>query len=141
VKLLGHGRHLRLRLTVRGLPRRRRGHYEAWLYTTVLESRALGRVRSGRTETYRLPSGAGRFRFIDVSFQPPGEVNHSGESRLRTANPVRALRRGGRPAKARHPRVLHPAGSAPARPRQARRRHTPRRAHRHGGGPHRRATR
>jgi hypothetical protein len=109
--LLGQGRELRLRLRVSGLPRARPGdHYEAWLYTTVLSSQALGRVRPGRTSTFRLPADAARFRFIDISLQRRGEVNHSGESRLRTANPVRALRHGAAPA-ARH-RVLHPARAA-----------------------------
>ncbi len=93
VFLAGHGRHLKLRLTVRGLPAARRGHYEVWLYNSIIDSRALARLRTGRHRlTVRLPPHAAHYRWIDVSFQPLGAVNHSGESVLRARNPARASR-------------------------------------------------
>ena len=76
-------------LRVLGLPAASRGHYEAWLYDSILDSVPLGRVVNGaRNVGFRLPADAGRFRFIDVSFQPPGVSNHSGESVLRAPNPA-----------------------------------------------------
>ncbi len=91
VLLLGPRRHLRLRLTVRHLPAVHGGHYEVWLYNSILDSDPLARLGSGVTKvTLRLPSNAPRFRWIDVSFQPTGLVNHSGESVLRAANPATA---------------------------------------------------
>jgi hypothetical protein len=94
VFLAGHGRHLKLRLTVRGVPAARRGHYEVWLYNSIIDSRALARLRTGRHHlTVRLPRHAAHYRWIDVSFQPLGSVNHSGESVLRARNPARASRR------------------------------------------------
>jgi hypothetical protein len=91
-RLLGHGQNLKLRLTVKGLPHRRHGHYEAWLYDTVLDSHALGRVRRGATMTYRLPRDARRYAAIDISYQPRGTVTESGESRLRALNPAHYAR-------------------------------------------------
>jgi hypothetical protein len=80
--------HLRLRLRVTGLPAPRHGHYEVWLYNSVLDSRPLGRLRAGtRRATYKLARDARRYRWIDISFQPVGAVNHSGESELRASNP------------------------------------------------------
>jgi hypothetical protein len=105
VKLTGAVRHLRLKLTVRGLPAARRGHYEVWLYNSVLDSRPLARLRTGHHRlTTRLPRTARRYRWIDISFQPLGVVNHSGESELRASNPAHTtmarLRR--RSARTRH---------------------------------------
>jgi hypothetical protein len=89
VKLAGPVKHLRLKLTVRGLPAARRGHYEVWLYNSVLDSRPLARLRTGHHRlTARLPRTARRYRWIDISFQPLGVVNHSGESELRASNPA-----------------------------------------------------
>jgi len=83
--------HLNLRLSLRGLPAKRRGHYEVWLYNSILDSTALGRVpRQAASVTFALPRNAHRFRWIDVSFQPRGVTSHSGESRLRAANPAAA---------------------------------------------------
>jgi hypothetical protein len=94
VFLAGNGGHLRLKLTVRALPTARRGHFEVWLYNSVRDSRALGRLRTGRHHvTLRLPRGARRYRWIDISFQPLGFVHHSGLSVLRAADPDRASRR------------------------------------------------
>jgi hypothetical protein len=92
--LAGHGRHLKLRLTVRGLPAAHRGHYEVWLYNSIIDSHALGRLRTGRHHlTMRLPRHAAHYRWIDISLQPLGFANHSGESVLRARNPARASRR------------------------------------------------
>jgi len=112
VQLVGPIKHLRLRVRVRGLPVPDRGHYEVWLFNSVLDSRALGRLRAGvRRVTYRLPAGARRYRWIDVSFQPFGVVNHSGESELRAVNPAHAPKARLRRRAARRPRQLRRATS------------------------------
>jgi hypothetical protein len=88
VRLVGKAGHLKLRLTVKGLPVVRHGYYAAWLFNSVLDSQRLGRVTRDRPNAYRLPRGAHRFHFVDISFQPKGAVNHSGESKVRAINPV-----------------------------------------------------
>lgn len=89
VKLSGPIGHLKLNLTVKGLPAAHHGHYEVWLYNTVIDSQPLGRLRNGRPRlTVRLPGNARHYRWIDISFQPVGVVNHSGESELRASNPA-----------------------------------------------------
>jgi hypothetical protein len=80
---------LRLNLKVRDLTPASNGHYEIWLYNSLTESVALGRLRTGVDHlSLTLPRAANRYRWIDVSFQPVGAVFHSGESLLRAANPV-----------------------------------------------------
>ncbi len=112
VQLVGPMKHLKLRVRVRGLPAPIRGHYEVWLFNSVLDSRALGRLRAGvHRATYRLPAGARRYRWIDVSFQPLGVVNHSGESELRAVNPAHAPKARLRRRAARRPRQLRRATS------------------------------
>jgi hypothetical protein len=87
--LSGPVNDLKLNLTVKGMPGAHHGHYEVWLYNTVIDSQPLGRLRNGRRAlTVRLPDNARRYRWIDVSFQPVGGVNHSGESELRASNPA-----------------------------------------------------
>jgi hypothetical protein len=89
VKLSGPVKHLKLNLRVKGLPTAHNGHYEVWLYNSVLDSRPLGRLRTGRHRlTVRLPDNARRYRWIDISFQPVGATYHSGESELRATNPA-----------------------------------------------------
>jgi hypothetical protein len=79
---------LRLDLTVSNLPPSP-GHYEIWLYETVISSQPLGRLRSGATRaSVSLPADAHRYPWIDISLQPPGAVFHSGDSILRAANPL-----------------------------------------------------
>jgi hypothetical protein len=81
---------LALRLTVAGLPALASGHYVVWLYTTVIDSKQLGRLLEDRQSvTLSLPPGAAGYRWIDVSLQPAGDMVNSGESVLRAANPVR----------------------------------------------------
>ena len=80
---------LKLSLTVRDLTPVTGGHYEIWLYNSLTSSVALGRLRAGVDHLLLpLPRDAGRYRWIDISFQPVGTVFHSGESRLRAANPL-----------------------------------------------------
>jgi hypothetical protein len=77
-------------LTVIGLPPARGGHYEVWLYNTVIESQPVARLRNGvRHLVIRLPHRPARFHWSDISFQPAGAVYHSGESILRAPNPAR----------------------------------------------------
>ncbi|MGI8716155.1 MAG: hypothetical protein ACR2NR_23830 [Solirubrobacteraceae bacterium] len=139
VRLLGSIKHLRLQLRVRRLSAPHNGHDQVWLYNSVLDSRPLGRLRAGHhTLTVKLPANARRFRWIDISFQPLGIVNHSGESELRAANPAHTTRARLRGRSARRRRPLHQATRAGdthshrrARPRHARPRHArPRHAQR-----------
>jgi hypothetical protein len=139
IKLSGPVKHLSLNLTVRGLPAPHAGHYEVWLYNSVLDSRPLARLRTGRHHlVIRLPARARRYRWIDISFQPAGVINHSGESELRASNPAHApmarLRR--RSARTRHPlrqaskvAAAHPAHTHKTKPRPTTKGHG-RRAHR-----------
>lgn len=88
IALLGGRGHKRLALSVTGLPATRRGGYQAWLYNSILDSVALGRLSSRQSRlNVALPRDYRRYRWIDVSFQPTGTVNHSGESILRAALP------------------------------------------------------
>jgi hypothetical protein len=113
VTAIGKLRHLRLKLNVTGLPPAVRGHYEVWLYNSVLDSQELARLRNGvHTLRMRLPRGAHRYRWIDISFQPIGVVNHSGESVLRAANPVAQSKSRLKKHSARH-RTLHQATGPP----------------------------
>ncbi len=85
---------LRLNLSVRNLPPVSHAHYEVWLYDSVVNSEDVGRLRDGVTHlSLRLPSDARRYRWIDISIQPTGQVFHSGESVLRSANPLFATLR------------------------------------------------
>jgi hypothetical protein len=80
---------LRLHLSVSYLPGASHGHYEIWLYNSIIYSRDLGRLRAGVSHlSLRLPPNASRFHWIDISFQPPGAVFHSGDSLLRSRNPL-----------------------------------------------------
>jgi hypothetical protein len=89
VKLSGKLKNLKLNLKVRGLPAAHAGHYEVWLYNTVIDSQPLGRLRNGHHRlTVHLPANVRHYRWIDISFQPVGAVNHSGESELRASNPA-----------------------------------------------------
>jgi hypothetical protein len=129
VRLLGKPPHLKLELTVRGLPRPLNGHDEVWLYNSVLDSQPLARVRAGvHTLTVRLPRDAHRFRWIDISFQPHGTVDHSGESLLRATNPAHASRARLRRRSAHRRHTLHQASQVGARAGRKHRRH--RAAHR-----------
>jgi hypothetical protein len=71
-----------LSLQVSGL---RPGHYEVWLYNSVLDARSLGKA-DGRSFKVKaaLPGNWKRFRFVDVSRERrDGNLSHSGESVLR----------------------------------------------------------
>ncbi|MGI9184149.1 MAG: hypothetical protein ACR2GZ_04160 [Solirubrobacteraceae bacterium] len=89
VSLVGSGGNLKLQLSVTGLPPAHQGHYEVWLYNSISDAQALGRLNNGaQTVRLALPANAGHFQWVDVSLQPPGSVNHSGQSVLRAANPA-----------------------------------------------------
>jgi hypothetical protein len=93
VLVTGPPRRLRLKLSVSHLAPAVNGHYEVWLYNSIIYSAALGRLRAGVTHlSLSLPRSAHRYRWIDISFQPVGVVFHSGESILRAANPATASR-------------------------------------------------
>jgi hypothetical protein len=83
------GSTVKLNLSVRNLPPPVHGHYEVWLYDSLIYSEDLGRLRDGATRlSLRIPADAGRYHWIDVSSQPVGRVFHSGESLLRSTNPL-----------------------------------------------------
>lgn len=112
VRLVGPTRHLRLSLTVSGLPIPQDGHYEVWLYNSVVNSQPLGRLRAARHHgSYPLPPHAGRYRWIDISFQPLGAVYHSGESELRATNPAHTTTKRLHRRAARRPHQLRRAAS------------------------------
>lgn len=69
-------------------------NHAVWLYSSLGEARALASFNGPRaTSRFRLPDGFERFRFLDVSREPPdGNPNHSGESVLRV--PTRDLAAG-----------------------------------------------
>jgi hypothetical protein len=137
VKLSGPVKHLRLNLRVIGLPVARDGHYEMWLYNSVLDSQPLARLRNGHHRlTVSLPGSARHYRWIDISFQPVGVINHSGESELRASNPAHTtmarLRK--RSARTRH-RLRQASKVSAAQPvRPPSHRSQP---GRHAAGPHR----
>jgi hypothetical protein len=80
---------LTLNLSVSHLRPSSHGHYEAWLYNSLLSAEPIGRLHAGVNHlALRLPRDAKRYRWIDVSFQPLGDTYHSGESLLRAANPA-----------------------------------------------------
>jgi hypothetical protein len=90
VSITRGGSALNLDLRVTSLPPAPPGdHYEAWLFASVVDSAPLGRIEpsTGRLSA-RLPSGAARYPWIDVSLQPAGAAVHSGVSVLRAANPL-----------------------------------------------------
>lgn len=84
-RLTKRGDSTRLRLSVKGLPRPRKGGYEIWLYNSVSDSRPLGGQPRGSFSTDTpLPAGYERYRFVDISREPhDGNRNHSGQSVLR----------------------------------------------------------
>jgi hypothetical protein len=87
--ITGRSPHLRLNLSVRNLSLASHGHYEVWLYDSLTYSEAVGRLRTGVTHvSLRLPRDAHRYHWIDISLQPVGQVFHSGESVMRSANPL-----------------------------------------------------
>jgi hypothetical protein len=88
IALAGSAAHPRLRLRITGLIAARAGYYEAWLYNSILDSAPLIQLRSGRTSfSARLPHNYRRYQRIDISFQPPGMANDSGESVMRARVP------------------------------------------------------
>jgi hypothetical protein len=116
VQLVGSLKRLRLKLRVTHLPLPHRGHYEVWLFNSVLDSTPLGRLREGRrTATYKLPRQGRRYRWIDISFQPLGYVNHSGESVLRASNPAHTTKARLRKHSARRRHQLRRAGRRSSR--------------------------
>lgn len=58
------------------------GHYEVWLYSSLIESHSLGRSRDPVVEVdAKLPQDWQDYKFVDVSIEPPdGNASHSGQS-------------------------------------------------------------
>jgi hypothetical protein len=133
VRLVGKAGHLKLKLTVKGLPLVHHAHYEAWLFNSVVDSRALGHVTRDKANLYRLPLGARRFHFIDVSVQGKGTSAHSGASEVRAANPVDGPKDIVHRARARKPHPLHRAHGAAGHAAHAHRTAAPHSTHRPRG--------
>ena len=88
VALAGTASHPRLVLKITGRIAATDGHYEAWLYNSILDSAPLVRLRMGVASfNVALPRGYRRYHWIDISFQPPGLVNDSGQSVMRASVP------------------------------------------------------
>jgi hypothetical protein len=84
--------HPTLDLSVSDLPAVSHGHYEVWLYDSVVNSQALGPVGTRESHlSLRLPGNARRFHWIDISVQPAGRV-FTAASRC-CARPIRCSRR------------------------------------------------
>jgi len=78
----------RLVVSAAGLPAAGTGHYEVWLYNSVIDSTALASLgTSGGSVTVPLPADYRRYHWIDISRQPAGSTVHSGLSVLRVAVP------------------------------------------------------
>jgi hypothetical protein len=88
VELEGTSKRPLLAVTVSGLPPPGNGYYELWLYNSIIDSVPLPRLSASSSRlVVSLPAGFRRYQWLDISLQPPGTVNHSGESILRTAVP------------------------------------------------------
>jgi hypothetical protein len=75
-------------ISLSGLPFAGTGHYEVWLFNSVIDCRPLAILgATGGTATVPLPAGYRRYRWIDVSQQAAGSTVHSGVSVLRAAVP------------------------------------------------------
>lgn len=75
----------RLMLKVKDLPEPTGGSYEIWLYNSIEDAESIASFdRTSIDLDARLPADRGRFRYLDVSFEPKDDnANHSGESILR----------------------------------------------------------
>lgn len=67
-----------------------RDHYAVWLYNSIIDSVPLGRLGPGGSGSFTLPGMVTRYASIDISGQPAGRIEPSGDSVLRTANPLAA---------------------------------------------------
>jgi hypothetical protein len=79
-----------LEISVIDLPDPGTGGYVTWLYNSISDARPLNRPQRARKFDLKakLPEGADRYRFIDVSLEPADDnQNHSGESVLRSPLP------------------------------------------------------
>lgn len=75
-----------LELSVSGLPDPGDAGYVVWLYDSLTDARPLNQPQSKSAFELKakLPEGAGRYRYLDISREPADENrNHSGESVLR----------------------------------------------------------
>lgn len=88
LRISGAPRDARLSLRVEGLPPSGGGHYEVWLYNSVIDSRPLGALAAPAGDlSVALPADYRRFRWLDVSMQRGGAVSHSGVSIVRARLP------------------------------------------------------
>jgi hypothetical protein len=80
VSITGSAAQPEIEIQLEGLPEPE-GEYRGWLYDSVIDSRSLGRARSGDgVITATLPDDWERYPFLDFSIQEPDSIVHSGES-------------------------------------------------------------
>jgi hypothetical protein len=90
IGLTGPAAAPRLVISAAGLPAAGTGHYEVWLYNSVIDSRALASLgTSGGSVTVPLPAHYLHYHWIALSLEPAGSTGHSGLSVLRAAVPGR----------------------------------------------------
>ena len=90
IGLTGPAAAPRLVVSAAGLPAAGTGHYEVWLYNSVIDSRALASLgTSGGSVTVPLPAHYRHYHWIDISLEPAGSTVHSGLSVLRAPVPGR----------------------------------------------------
>jgi hypothetical protein len=63
------------------------GNYYVWLFDSIADAVPVARLEAGSaTITRPLPADPARYRYLDISVEPPrGNPNHSGRSVLRVA--------------------------------------------------------
>ena len=79
-----------LELSVSGLPDPGGAGYQVWLYNSLSDARPLNGLRNEKEFELKtkLPEGADRYEFLDVSLEPADQNgNHSGQSVLRAPVP------------------------------------------------------
>ena len=85
VRTSGSAAQPKIEITLNGLAAPD-GEYRGWLYNSVIDSRTLGRARTGDgVISATLPEGWQDFGFIDLSIQRPQSTAHSGRSVARIA--------------------------------------------------------
>ena len=80
ISMSGSAARPELTIQLDGLPEPE-GEYRGWLYDSVIDSRSLGRARSGDgVIAATLPEDWERYPFLDLSIQELDSIVHSGES-------------------------------------------------------------
>ena len=73
-----------------GLPAAGAGHYEVFLYDSIIDSQPLGALSAAGRGSFALPVNAAHYASIDISRQVTGDAIPDGASVLRAPNPAHA---------------------------------------------------